>query len=71
MNKRGDLTPDANQDTYRLPSYRNDFEIEEDGTKTGANASEETRRGNQSVNQSIFISPKIKRHLTLHLQLEV
>lgn len=71
MNKRGDLTPDANQDTYRLPSYRNDFEIEENGTKTGANASEETRRGNQSVNQSIFISPKIKRHLTLHLQLEV
>ena len=71
MNKRWDLTPDANQDTYRLPSYRNDFEIDEDGTKTGANASEETRRGNQSVNQSIFISPKIKRHLTLYLQLEV
>ena len=68
MNKRGHLNPDANQDK---PSYRNDFEIEEDGTKTGANASEETRRGNQSVNQSIFISPKIKRHLTLHLQLEV
>ena len=68
MNKRGDLNSDANQDK---PSYRNDFEIEEDGTKTGANASEETRRGNQSVNQSIFFSPKIKRHLTLHLQLEV